>query len=234
MSGRAYMHEYIHITGANRAKYFEHMTANWRTGAHERKQKTFGVWGTVGSTANWPEVVNLWEYDSWETIADSFDHETKTAGMQDPFLKEWWLQAQPLRRGGYDRLLLPAAYSPSIDEVIARGIVGWPVFRQDLIVTLPGAAPEYLDMVGQQLVPLMKPFGMEMIGAYRTAMRDDTEVMLFWAIKSYRDWMAAERAYDATAEFKAWRQKTRAISPNYSSHLMCSAPLSPTQTGKQP
>ena len=234
MHGRVYMHEYIKIAGANRANYFEHMTAGWRQGARERKQKTFGIWGTLGSTANWPEVVNLWEYDSWDDLAESFGHETNAAGMQDPFLKEWWLKAQPMRESGHDRLMIPADYSPSIAQVAERGIVGWPAFRQDLIVTKPGAAREYLARVGEELVPMMKPLGMEMVGAYRTAMRDDTEVMLIWAVRDFKDWLAAERAYDGSDEMRVWRESTRAISPHYSSHLMCSAPLSPTQTGVQP
>ena len=48
MTARVYMHEYITITGANRAHYAEHMTRSWRQGAQERRQKTFGVWGTLG------------------------------------------------------------------------------------------------------------------------------------------------------------------------------------------
>jgi hypothetical protein len=234
MVRRIYMHEYITITGANRAKYFEHMTSGWRQGAHERRHKTFGVWGTLGSTGHWPQVVNLWEYEGgWEHLAESFDHESSGAAMQDPFLQKWWLEAQPLRSGGYDRLLIPADFSPSVDETIARGVVGYRVFRHETVRTLPGQARRYLDRLGTQWAPKAREFGMELIGAYRTALRDDTEVLLIWAIADWSTWAQAEQQVDDGAG-RSWRDATRDIAPAQDVHLMCSAPLSPLQTGAQP
>ena len=59
---KIYIHEFIDIIGHNRAKYMRHMTANWSPIAQEeRKQLCYGVWGVVGTTRGWPEVVNLWE-----------------------------------------------------------------------------------------------------------------------------------------------------------------------------
>jgi hypothetical protein len=235
VGSRVYLHEYIDIIGAGRADYFEHMTAGWREAAAERRQRTFGIWGTLGSTGRWPEVVNLWEYDDWDHLAETFDHETAgKRGMQDPKLETWWRKAQTMRRGGYDRLLIPSAASPSIAEVIARGIVGWRVFRHDLVGVVPGEARNYLAAVESELVPLMGRLGATLIGAYRTAMRDDSEVLLIWAIRDWRTWSALETGLDEDPAARAWRDRTRAIAPQYSSHLMCSAPLSPTETGRQP
>ena len=61
---KIYIHEFIDIIGHNRAKYMHHMTANWSPIAQEeRNQLCYGVWGVVGTTRGWPEVVNLWEED---------------------------------------------------------------------------------------------------------------------------------------------------------------------------
>jgi hypothetical protein len=234
MGNRIYLHEYVQISGASRAAYFDHMTAGWRAAALERRVRTFGIWGTLGSTGRWPEVVNLWEYDSWEHLADTFAHETGAPGMQDPALAEWWRKAQTLRSGGYDRLLIPADYSPSIAEVIARGIVGYRVFRHDVVGVLPGEARNYLAAVEAEWVPLMAGLGVALIGAFRTALRDDSEVLLMWAIRDWPTWSAAEQAIDQSGASRAWRARTRTLAPHYGSHLMCSAPLSPTQTGRQP
>jgi hypothetical protein len=231
---RIYMHEYIAIAGANRARYFEHMTAGWRQGAKDRNQKTFGVWGTLGSTGHWPQVVNLWEYEGgWEHIAESFDHETSGAHMQDPFLQKWWQEAQPMRTGGYDRLLIPTDFSPSIDEVIGRGLVGCRTFRHEIVRTLPGQARRYLERLEAEWVPQARDLGLEIVGAYRTAMRDDSEVLLIWAVRDWPTWARAEKAMDAGAG-RDWRESTREIAPEVLAHLMCSAPLSPTETGRQP
>ena len=74
--GKVYIHEYIDIIGHNRARYMHHMTANWCPIAREeRNQLCFGIWGTVGSTGRWPQVVNLWEYEDWSAMAANFEHE---------------------------------------------------------------------------------------------------------------------------------------------------------------
>ena len=234
MEQRIYLHEYIYITGANRAAYFEHMSHGWTKGGQRRKSKMFGIWGTLGSTGNWPEVVNIWESQNWSQMAEWFRTQTVGRGMQDPFLEKWWKEAEPMRRGGFDRLLIPADYSPSIDETIARGIVGYKAFRHEIIGTVPGEARNYLDMVGNEWVPTAKSLGMEMIGAYRTAMRDDSEVILIWAIKDWDTWCVAEQAIDSGSDAMAWRARTRAIAPQQWTHLMCSAPQSVLQTGVQP
>jgi len=67
-----YIHEFIDIIGHNRANYMHHITANWSPiGQQERNQLCFGVFGTVGSTRIWPEVVNIWEHTDWNGLADA-------------------------------------------------------------------------------------------------------------------------------------------------------------------
>lgn len=229
-----YLHEFIDIIGHNRANYFEHMTAGWREAAKERSQKTFGIWGTFGSTRRWPEVVNLWEYRDWDHLADTFDHETSKPNMQDPTLATWWMKAQTMRRSGTDRLLLPTDYSPNIDQTIARGIIGYRVFYHEMIKVTPGQAKSYLSMLEQEWLPVAEQMGLNMVGAYRTAMRNDSEVFLIWAIKDWKTWAAIEKEYDGSARVSQWRHRTQGLALDWENFLMCSAPLSPTQTGKQP
>ncbi len=76
MNDKVYIHEFIDIIGHNRARYMHHMTANWCPVARaERNQLCLGVWGTVGSTGRWPEVVNMWELDGWDGLVANFEHE---------------------------------------------------------------------------------------------------------------------------------------------------------------
>ena len=109
MNDKVYIHEFIDIIGHNRARYMHHMTANWVPVARaERNQQCFGVWATVGSTGRWPEVVNMWELDGWPGLVANFSHELVGAGAQDTSLAEWWSVAASLRRGGVDRIVVPA------------------------------------------------------------------------------------------------------------------------------
>ena len=69
MNNKMYIHEHIDIIGPHRAQYMHHMTANWVPIAQEeRQQSCYGVWGVIGSSRHWPEVINLWEEDGYDEI----------------------------------------------------------------------------------------------------------------------------------------------------------------------
>ena len=110
MNTKVYTHEFIDIIGPNRPKYVHHMTANWSPIAQaERNQLCFGVWGTIGTTGRWPQVVNLWEEDGFDGLAAGLGHETGRPTFQDPKLEKWWLEASKYRSGGLDRVIIPAS-----------------------------------------------------------------------------------------------------------------------------
>lgn len=234
MSSKIYIHEYIDIIGANRANYFRHMTTDWGRHSAERHQKCFGVWGTLGSTGQWPQVVNLWEYDDWESLAASFAHETGTDTMQDKALETWWLTAQSYRSGGFDRVLIAAPCSPPIEQLCAEGtIVGAKVFLHEIVSIKSGFAQDYLQLVSEHWLGPAKELGLHLVGAFRTAMRNDSEVVLIWAMQEWSDWARVSKA-QGSQPFLTWRAKTKDIALDWVGHLMCSAPASPLKTGVQP
>ena len=119
---RTYIHEFVEIRDHNRANYFQHITANWGPiGQREREQLCFGIWGTVGSTARWPEVINLWEYRDWAHLGENFRIECDHPTLQDPSLVPWWSAAVEFRRGGFDRILVAPDWSPGIEDHCAAG-----------------------------------------------------------------------------------------------------------------
>ena len=234
MSSKIYIHEYINIIGANRANYFRHMTTDWGQHSAERHQKCFGVWGTLGSTGQWPQVVNLWEYDDWDSLAASFAHETGTDTMQDKALETWWLTAQSYRSGGFDRVLIAAPCSPPIEQLCAEGtVVGAKVFLHEIVSIKPGFAQDYLELVSVHWLGPAKELGLKLVGAFRTAMCNDSEVVLIWAMQEWSDWARASKA-QGSQPFQTWRAKTKDIAVDWVGHLMCSAPASPLKTGVQP
>jgi hypothetical protein len=236
MNQRVYLHEVIDITGARRKDYFEHMTTGFRDAIGQRVgMSTFGIWGTLGSTGRWPEVINLWEYDGWNALAGTFAHETRgRAGMQDPALAAWWEKAQAMRSGGYDRLLIPTTFSPALAALPSLGITGSEVFRHEIICVRAGEARTYLNRVHDEWLPYLATLGVKLTGAYRTALRDDSEVVLIWAIESWEAWAEAEQAIDNGGLALRWREAIRPLVTHFKAELMCSAPLSPTHTGRQP
>ena len=234
MNDKVYIHEFIDIRGHNRASYMHHMTANWSPLAQEtRNQRCFGVWATLGSTGRWPEVVNLWEEDGFDGLARSFEAEAVGPGAQDPSLERWWAKASEFRRGGVDRILRPASWTQTIDELCAAGVRGV-CYAHELIGVRAGANWDLLDRARELAVPAYATFGLQLIGAFVTAMTNDDEALLLWAVPEWADWARFERAHDDDDALAQWRHAAADIVTARRRTLLVDAPLSPLRTGRQP
>jgi hypothetical protein len=232
---KIYIHELIDVIGHNRANYMHHMTANFSPMAQrERNQLCYGVWGTVGSTRRWPEVVNIWEEDGWDGMASSFRHEFNHPTLQDPGLAAWWARAAQFRRGGLDRLLLPAEWTRTIEELCADGVRG-ECYAHEVVTLQPDTAWHYVDdLVREQQIPVYARFGWELAGAFVTAMQDDAEAIVLWAIPSWEQWAELEKATRKDPALRGWRTQQASVGIGFERFLLADAPLSPFRTGRQP
>jgi hypothetical protein len=231
---KVYIHEFIDIIGPNRANYMHHMTANWSPLAQtERHQLCYGVWGTVGSTHRWPQVVNIWEEDGFAGLARSFRGELNHPTLQDPALAAWWKRAADFRRGGVDRVLVPAPWTRTIEELCADGVTG-ETYAHEQVTVPPGTAWELLDVVRDEGAPVYSQFNWELAGAWVTAMGDDHEAFLLWAIPSWDDWGAFEAAERVDPAQVEWSKRRRSFTTSWTRFLLVDAPLCPFRTGRQP
>jgi len=240
MNDKVYIHELIDIIGHNRARYMHHMTANWCPVAREeRNQLCFGVWGTVGSTGAWPEVVNLWELDGWDGLVGNFEHEFTHATLQDPSLAEWWSVAASLRRGGVDRIVVPEPWTRPIGELTADGVRG-ELYAHELVTVAPGRVRELLDAVHDVALPAYAELGVTNVAAFRVAMVNDSEAILLWAFPDWPAWSRFEQAWLGSAEhggadpLAAWRAASLELGADWRRSLLVDAPLAPLRTGRQP
>jgi hypothetical protein len=229
---KVYIHELIDIVGQNRAKYMHHMTANWGPiGRTERDMLCVGVWGTVGSTERWPETVNLWELEGWQGLAANFRHEFAGPKLQDPSLEQWWAEAANYRSGGYDRILVPAQYTPTLEEAIERGIRG-EVYTHETVRVVPGQAKAYLAMLEQEWMPIASRLGLQLVGAYRTAMVNDSEVIVICAVDTWERWADIEAAIDDDVSIGRWRRRIEGVAIDWRAKLLVDSELNPLRTGQ--
>jgi hypothetical protein len=234
MNDKVYIHEYIDIIGPNRANYMHHMTANFSPIAQEeRNQLCYGVWGTVGTTRRWPEVVNMWEEDGFDGLASSFRHEFNHATLQNPTLAAWWKRAAQFRRSGEDRVLIPAPWTRTITELCADGVRG-ETYAHEMVQVQPGRAWDYVELVREQGVALHERFGWELAGAWVTAMKNDSEALVVYAIPSWEQWAELEKAQYRDPALKAWKAKASEIAVDWHRVLLVDSPLCPFRTGRQP
>jgi hypothetical protein len=227
VNDRVYIHEFIDIIGHNRAHYMQHMTANWSPiGQEERGQLCYGVWALIGSTGLWPKTVNMWEHEGWSGIAASFAKEAVGRGAQDESLEKWWAKAAEFRSGGLDRIMLPAPWARGIEALCADGLTG-DVYAHELVTVEPGAAADVLERA-RDASELHARHGWQLAGAFTTAMANDDEALLLWAIPTWKQWADGEGDQD----LKAWR---RSLEPGtWNRILLVDAPLCPFKLGRQP
>ena len=107
-----FLHEYIDINGMYQWDYMEH--TRQQSGDEKVDFELLGTWYTMGITARWPQVVNIWEipggWDGWYGKVDRLGLKRAT----NVTLNAWWKQAFEYRSGGFDRLLAAAPGCPTI------------------------------------------------------------------------------------------------------------------------
>ncbi len=227
MNNCIYIHEFIDINGHQRANYMQHMTANWGPiGQEQRDQLCYGVWALLGSTGVWPQTVNMWEHRDWSGLAASFETEAVGSGAQDPALAAWWARAAEFRRGGCDRIVLPAPWTRTIEQLCADGVRG-ATYAHELVTVAPGDAVDLLERA-RDASDLHRRHGWELIGAFTTAMRNDDEAILLWAIPTWQQWASGEQDRDLAT----WRRGIGARA--WERVLLVDAPLCPLRIGRQP
>lgn len=234
---RVYIHEFVDITGHHRAEYLRHVTRRWApVGRAQRRQRCVGVWAVVGSTGRWPQVVNLWEYASWDDLAHNFAVELTGAGLQDPELEAWWAEAATYRSGGRDRILVAPEWSPTIEALCREDRPARAGYAHEWIRTRPGGAEALLDAVRGAL-EVEAEAGLELIGAYRRVMVADDEVILIWSFPDWPSWSTWEAgmAEGSTASHQ-WRAEARRPLEvqRWERILLADAEDSPLRTGHQP
>jgi hypothetical protein len=231
---KLYLHEFIDIIGQNRAKYMYHMTANFSPmGQEDRNQLCYGVWGVLGSTGRWPEVVNIWELDGIDGAVDYFRFELNDPSMQDPRMAKWWAAAAPLRSGGNDRLMVPAPWTRTIGELCAESVTG-ELYVHDRLTTRAGTAPEYLELLHDRGLEVHARYGWECAGAWETLMVDESECFVLWALPTWESWAEHEKARRTDSAQVKWRADARQLVTDTSRIVLIDSPLCPFKTGRQP
>lgn len=203
-----YLHEIIDIVGTGQEQYLETVGERGRHSEREGISRLMGTWKVIGSTHRWPRVVNLWEMDGWGQWARTLERQF-LPGKVDAALAPWWAKATEWRSGGFDRILEPAAYSPTRDQLRAGGLRAW-VCVHTIARTHPGRREGYLTAVGETLQPLLARHGCALMGAYAVPMRSD-EVVILWAAPDFRHLCALSEGWEADPALRAWSARSGSL-----------------------
>jgi hypothetical protein len=206
---RIYIHETFNVTVRQRRDYLDFMCrrAVAANKAHG-KSRAFGVWATNGSTHRWAETVQMWERQDLAAMAAGWEHEFNYLITDDrsgdPWNTYWAKGAEGVADvDGMDRLLVAADYSPTMEELVARGVKG-PGYLQQTVTTPTGGIHDFLQRLGTQGVPAVEALGLKFVGAYRTLLVSDNEGVVLWAMPTYPAWAAYERARLTDPRMQDW------------------------------
>jgi hypothetical protein len=211
-----HLHERIDIEGGARGRMIELLRT--RLAPHLAKAygvRLFGVWATVGSTGEWPEVRVQWEFDDWA-------HFARVQGARYPleerdlFGLELWMQALDFRRHGHASVLVPAAFSPGAAALSAGATLrsagatlqgaGTPapqVILHEEVKARPGKLGAYHAALQSRFLPIAAKHGLALVGAYSNAYVPNTGVNL-WALRDWAHWKTLLESESADIERGAW------------------------------
>lgn len=209
MSNRGlYLHEEIDIIGTGSEAYKAH-TAARATGRRDGGAALVGTWQQCGSTGRWPVVINLWEMQGWEHWAGILERQYTPSSEQPPGLRRWWARAARYRSGGFDRILVPAPFSPTRAELVERGVRG-AVQLQEIATVPPGTAERYLDAVATYWHAVAARRGLALVGAWRNAMHSGETVVL-WCLPSFRALTDYLGSRGEDPQVRRWTERARAL-----------------------
>ena len=221
-----YLHEVIRIVGAGATPYMD-VTAEWnriRVEAGQPVSRLVGTWATVGSTGNWPEVVNLWEMDGWEHWGEILDR-AYVHRAEDTQLGDWWKKALEHRSGGLDRILEPARFSPTRAQLLERDVHG-EIFVHEISQIVPGRVPAYLRAIEESWAELAGRHGLTLVGAFANVF-NDSEAITVWACETANAFVRYGAASRQDPAILAWRARAREFCTRWSETLMVPGKKSP-------
>ena len=120
-----------------------------------------------------------------------------------------------------------------ITELCADGVRG-EVYAHEHIGVRPGASTDYLELLRERGRAVRERYGWELAGAWETAMVDDSECFVLWAIPTWEQWAEFEKAQRTDPDVKAWRTRSTGLAVDWIRMLLVDSPLCPFRTGRQP
>jgi hypothetical protein len=223
-----YVFESFDVIRAGRGELIEMLRSRWAPYLEaEFGVRCVGIWATAGSTANWPEANALWEMDDWGHFARA-QQARYPLEDKDAYGCELERHALPLRSGGESALLVGAPFSPDRARVVAEGLAGGVVLRENA-TALPGRLGEYLVALEQEYLPLARKRGLALLGCYVHALRPNRALSL-WSFRGWDDVRDHMESLDGDGELEGWARRRDELLEDVEGWLLAPPPAGALRT----
>jgi hypothetical protein len=170
-------------------------------------------WVPVFLTGQWPQIIGFWQMPGgWDGFARHFDSHQEL--FHQP-LDRWYGE----RSGGFDRVLVGAEYTPTLDEIAAQAHSA-PVVLHQTVRLRPGGAAGYLADLGELKQAIGHRLGFYLFGGYEVALRNGTEVIVLWSFPDVRTFARTQAAPDDFPELAKWQQRAGAQEQSHTGVLV--------------
>ncbi len=221
-----YLHEIIRVVPGREDDYMASVLSLGfipaRRRAGVKHSEAVGLFRTAQHSGPSPAVINIWQHEGWNTLTGALARQFQDH-QRDGKMEAWWQANTDLRRGGHDRVLLPADYSRDREGLARDGVRGR-VFVHEIIKLPMGEPARYLDRLGA-LQPLLGQLGWDVVGAYRVAWRP-REAVVLWALP---DWETLGSLHDAAAdpELRTWNEYKNGVVQNLDEMVLLPGRMNP-------
>jgi hypothetical protein len=235
---RIYIHELLDIKVKDRRAWldwFSQQAERGRAATGPRLGRTFGLWGTVGFSHRWAEAVQIIECGPKSNLASFgkplWEHFYGDNMKLDIWTNFWNGAPGDIRDSqGMDRLICSTAYSPTMEELIAKGVKG-EFYIHNHIATRPGEIDDHLEALGRDWVPIAERLGLKFVGAFRTLFVNDDQGVSIWAAPTWQAWADYEDKRRTDKEALEWRKEASAAGVTWDGRMMVGARANPLDTG---
>jgi hypothetical protein len=197
-----YLHEIVRTVPGREEPYLASVLSLHHEPVRCRRGRpAFAQFRSVSTSGAWPCGIDIWE-NTWAGQTEDLVSQFQDA-ERDVAMEEWWNRNLHLRRGAYDRLLIPAPWSPTLAELGSRGVRG-EGFLQEIRWLAFGEPRRYLDTFEERLMPALERLGLDLVGAFRVAMRPRQVVTLLGA----RGWKGLGSLLDQSVrdpDLRSWQ-----------------------------
>jgi hypothetical protein len=203
-----YLHETATIDRGGKEGYLEALRTGWVPYAEQtRGMRLVWMGSTIGSTANWPETMALWELRDWQHFADVASRMYTEHGDDAP-LADWWRASFRFRKRNRSQVLVGAPYSPTLAALLEDEVSGtaYGFTRYSLV---PGTTEGFLAALAQR-VALDVKYQRRLVGAYEVAFTNDTA----YAIWAHADLVSAgtyQRAVVDDGDVRDWQRSVQGM-----------------------
>jgi hypothetical protein len=97
----------------------------------------------------------------------------------------------------------------------------------ELIQVKPGSARDYLSLIDEEGRAVFESYGWTLVGAYRHAMVNDSEVIVLWAIPTWDAWASWEKTKESDDTMVNWRRSTSSVVVDWRAKLLAASVNSP-------